>query len=87
MPHLEKIETLLDAHIVLGRIVSGEGVALGDMSGWLNEAENAYRRAEKLSDESQDVAWYWAQSYAMAGELGWLEKNCRKYWLLAAVSG
>ena len=67
---LRKDRNFVDAHIVLGRIVSEEGVALGrSTSAWLNEAENAYRRAEKLSDESQDVAWYWAQSYAMAGEL------------------
>jgi hypothetical protein len=68
---LRKDRNFVDAHIALGRIVSEEGVALGrSTSAWLNEAENAYRRAEKLSDESQDVAWYWAQSYAMAGELG-----------------
>ena len=68
---LRKDRNFIDAHIGLGRIVSAEGVALGrSKSTWLNEAENAYRRAEKLSDESQDVVWYWAQSYAMAGELG-----------------
>ena len=68
---LRKDRNFLDAYVALGRIVSAEGVALDrNTRTWLAEAEDAYRNAEKIDGKNQDVLWYWAQSYAMAGELG-----------------
>ena len=68
---LRKDRNFLDAYVALGRIVSAEGVALDrNTRTWLAEAEDAYRKAEKIDGENQDVMWYWAQSYAIAGELG-----------------
>ena len=69
---LRKDRNFLDAYVALGRIVSQEGVALNrNTATWLNEAEDAYRKAEKIDGRNQDVLWYWAQSYALAGKL-WL---------------
>ena len=68
---LRKDRSFLDAYVALGRIISREGVALNrNTNTWLSEAEDAYRKAEKIDGGNQDLLWYWAESYALAGKLG-----------------
>ena len=67
---LRRDRQYLDAYVGLGRVITAEGVALGrQRKTWLAEAEDAFKKAERLNNQNMALYWYWGQAYVSANDL------------------